>query len=65
MAATVSGSKTVSNAVAPHLSGATITTLLATPVENLTVAQFKQIADALSRLKGGNAESTTLGSLFS
>jgi len=65
MSASVSGSKTVNNAVAPHLSASTLTTLLATPVETLTVAQFKLIADVLSRTKGGNAENTTIGSLLS
>ncbi|MDE2103006.1 MAG: hypothetical protein KGL39_37525 [Patescibacteria group bacterium] len=64
MAATTSGTKTVSNAVAPHLSASALTTLLATPLENLTVAQLRQIADAISRVKGGGVESNTIGSLL-
>jgi hypothetical protein len=40
MAATTSGTKTVTNTLAPHLPAALLTTLLATPLENLTVAQF-------------------------
>lgn len=65
MAATVSGSKTVNNDVAPHLTAATLTTILATAPENLTVAQFKQVQDALSRLPGGNGDPTkTVGSFL-
>ena len=65
MSASVSGSKTVNNAVAPHLSAATLTTILATPVESLTVAQFKQLADMLSRISGGGDPTKTIGSFLS
>jgi len=64
MAATTSGTKTVSNAVAPHLSAATLTTLLGIAVESLTVAQLRQIMDAISRVKGGGVEGATIGSLL-
>ena len=64
MSASVSGSKTVTVAPAPHLSAATLTTLLATPIESLTVAQLKQINDALSRISGGQEPTKTIGSLL-
>lgn len=65
MAATTTGTKTVSHALAPHLSAAALTTLLATPIENLTVAQVEQLVDALRRVRGGESPSTTIGLLLS
>ena len=64
MAATTAGTKTVTHAVAPHLTASTLTTLLATPIESLTVAQFEALADALRRLSGGDETSRTIGSLL-
>jgi len=64
MAATTSNTKTVTAAVAPHLPASALTTLLATPIENLTVAQLRQVADAVSRVKGGGSETATIGSLL-
>ena len=64
MAASVSGSKTCTATIAPHLTGAVLTTLLATAVENMTVAQLDQIHDALSRLPGGRNAAATIGSLL-
>lgn len=64
MAATVSGSKTCNNSVAPHLSASALTTLLAIAIENLTVAQFFQIADALNRLSITQPSTKTLGTLL-
>jgi hypothetical protein len=64
MAATTSGTKTVTVSVAPHLSATVLTTLLATPVENLTVAQFRQIEDALIRVPGGTVPGKTIGSIL-
>ena len=63
MAASVSGSKTVINGVAPHLTAAQLTTLLGIAVENLTVAQFKQIGDALNRV-GIDDPAKTIGALL-
>lgn len=65
MAVLLSGTKTVNNAVAPHLSAATLTTILATPVESLTVSQLRQLNDALHRVSGGSASGSTIGSLLS
>lgn len=65
MAASTSGTKTVTHSLAPHLSAATLTTLLATPIENLTVAQFELLEDALRRVDGGESQGNVLGSLFS
>jgi len=64
MAATTSGTKTVTHTLAPHLTATILTTLLATPIENLTVAQFKELKDALRRLDGGDNPANTIGSLF-
>ena len=64
MAAVVSGSKTVTRDYSPALTGAALTTLLATAIENLTIAQLKQITDALARIPGGSAESTLVGTLL-
>jgi hypothetical protein len=64
MAATTSGTKTVTHTVAPHLTAAVLTTLLATPIETLTVLQFKELGDALDRVAGGQDPTRTVGSLF-
>jgi hypothetical protein len=64
MAATTSGTKTVTHAVAPHLTAALLTTLLATPIEALTVAQLVQLLDALKRIASGKEYSRTIGSLL-
>jgi hypothetical protein len=64
MAATVSGSKTVTQNVATHLTAATLTTLLATAVENLTVAQLESLIDAMRRVASGGTPGTTVGALL-
>lgn len=64
MAATTSGTKTVTHALAPHLTAAILTALLATPIETLTVLQLNEICDALDRLPGGQDPQRTLGSLL-
>jgi hypothetical protein len=64
MAATTSGTKTVTHALAPHLTAAILTTLLATPLENLTVGQLNEICDGLKRVMGGEDPARTIGSLF-
>lgn len=64
MAASVSGSKTCSNSPSPQLTAAALTTLLAIAIENLTVAQFKEIGDALSRVPGGEEPTKTIGALL-
>jgi hypothetical protein len=64
MAATTSGTKTVTHTIPPHLTAAILTTLLATPIESLTVAQFKELRDALRRVDGGDNPAVTIGSLL-
>jgi hypothetical protein len=64
MAATTAGTKTVTTTLAPHLSASTLTTIMATPVENLTVAQLKQLHDALKRVTDGKNLIRTIGSLI-
>lgn len=57
MAASVSGSKTCSTTVAPHLTGSALTTLMATAPENMTIKQLWQILEACQRT--GNDASRT------
>ena len=64
MAATTSGTKTVTHALAPHLPAALLTTLLATPLENLTIGQLNEICDALRRVADGENPTRVLGTLL-
>jgi hypothetical protein len=64
MAATTSGTKTVTHALAPHLSATLLTTLMATPLENFTIAQLNELADALKRVADGENPVRTIGSLI-
>jgi len=64
MAATTSGTKTVTHTVAPHLTAAILTTLLATPIESLTVGQLEALWDALRRISDGENPTRTVGSLL-
>ena len=62
--ASVSNSKTVTQAAAPHLPASLLTTLLSIAPENLTVAQFHQIGDALKRYSGSGNPAAVLGSIL-
>jgi hypothetical protein len=64
MSVTLTGTKTVTASIAPHLTASILSALLATPVENLTVAQLDQLRDAVNRVAQGAAPSITLGSLL-
>jgi hypothetical protein len=64
MAVVITGSKTVTRNLAPHLPATMLTTLLATPLENLTVGQMEQIRDAIKRLPDGDNPLHTIGSLL-
>ncbi len=64
MAATTAGTKTVTHSLAPHLTAAMLTTILATPIENLTVLQLTQIWDSVKRIPDGKNPLRTLGSLL-
>jgi hypothetical protein len=64
MAATTSGTKTVTHSLAPHLTAALLTTLLAMPLESLTVGQLDEICDALKRLPDGENPARLIGSLL-
>ncbi len=64
MAVSLTGSKTVNTNVSPTLTAATLTTLLAIPLELMTVGQFKQIADAIRRVPLGNDPATVIGSIL-
>jgi hypothetical protein len=64
MAIVLTGTKTVTKAIAPHLTAAELTALLATAPENLTVAQLEQLHDAVKRAPGGSKPAATLGSIL-
>lgn len=64
MAATVSGSKTVTQNAYPSLTAATLTTLLATAPENLTRVQLGLLFDAMNRVPGGGAPDTRVGDVL-
>lgn len=64
MPATVSGSKTVTRPLAPHLTAATLTDLLGTAIENMTVAQLHAVQEALDRVPGGNDRARVIGALL-
>ena len=64
MAAVVTGSKTVTQGVAPHLSAAKLTALLANSIENSTVGDLLSILDACHRVSGGVTMGTTIGTVL-
>ena len=64
MSASTSGTKTVTRDVSPYLTASTLTALLATPIESLTVAQFNQLKDALTRISGGGNPAAVIGQLL-
>ena len=64
MSASVSTPKTCAVDLAPHLTATTVTALLAIAPENMTVAQFSQLADAVNRVSGGRAPTKTLAQLL-
>lgn len=62
--ATVSNSKTVSTSVSPALTASVLTALMAIPVEQLTIAQLRQLTDAVKCVPGGGAPSSVIGALL-
>jgi hypothetical protein len=64
LAAQVTGSKTVTKDASPNATAAVLTALLATPIETLTVSQFRLLADVLRKVPGGDAPGKTIGSLL-
>lgn len=64
MSIVFTGSKTCTVDLAPHILATDLTTLLAIAPENLTVAQFNQLGDALGRVSAGHAPTKTLTQLF-
>jgi hypothetical protein len=62
MAASVSGSKTVTTSVSPAMSATLLTSLLATAPEALTLAQLKILVQATQRGPFGSNPAATVGS---
>ena len=50
--------------VAPHLPANVLTNLMGIALENMTVAQFYQVYDALKRIPKGHQPTATIGSLL-
>lgn len=61
MAATVSGSKTVTTSVSPQFTATVLTGLLAVAPEDLTIAQLKTLLDATKRTPLGSNPAATVG----
>jgi hypothetical protein len=64
MAASVSGSKTVTTNVSPVHTAANITSIFAIAPENMTVARLNFIAQCLRQKQGGEDPNTVIGTLF-
>ena len=66
MAASVSTPKTVTKDVSPQQTAARMTTLLAIAPENMTLAQLRELTDALNHVSGGSdaSSATTVGTLL-
>jgi hypothetical protein len=64
MAATTAGTKTVSKDLGPNYTASQLTTLLATPIENLTIAQFRFLEEALRKVSKGHDPSSVIGTLL-
>jgi hypothetical protein len=64
MAAVVTGAKTVTQGVAPHLSAAKLTVLLANSIENSSVADLLSILDACHRVASGMARGALIGTVL-
>jgi hypothetical protein len=62
--AVLTNTKTVAVDVSPSLKASTLTGLLAIAPENLTVAQFNQLADAIKRIPGGGDNASVIGALL-
>jgi hypothetical protein len=65
MAASVSGAKTISTNISPAHPASTMTTILATAVENMTVSQLYFLEACLRQRAGGEDPNTVIGTLFS
>jgi hypothetical protein len=64
MSVQVTGSKTVTRDVSPTATAAVLTAVLATAIENLTIAQLQLLEDAVRKIPGGHAPGSTIGSLL-
>ena len=64
MAVQVTGSKTVTRDVSPNATAVVLTAVLATPVENLTIAQLQMLEDVVRKVPGGHAPGITIGNLL-
>jgi hypothetical protein len=63
MAAIVTGSKTPRTDITPHFTAEYMATLFAIAPENLTVAQLKDLQEALRFLPGGSDPAKVVGAL--
>lgn len=50
--------------VTPSITAASLTAILQSPIESLTVAQFRTLANALKHVSGGNDNTKLIGTLL-
>lgn len=64
MAATTAGTKTVTKDLGPGYTASQLTAILATPIETLTIAQFRFLEEALRKVAKGHDPSMVIGTLL-
>lgn len=62
--ASTSGTKTVTQSLAPHLPASLLTTILATPPQNVTATGWGILADAISRTSAGSNPANLIGAVL-
>jgi hypothetical protein len=63
MSIVLTATKTVTTAATPQLTAAYLTTLMATPVEQLTIKQLQDLEAACATVSGGD-NPATIGALL-
>lgn len=64
MAATTAGTKTVLHDYSPNHTAAALTTILAIPIELLTVGQLRILVHTLKSVPGGDDPTKVVGDLL-
>jgi hypothetical protein len=64
MPASTSGTKTVTKDLGPSHTANQLTTILAMPIENLTIAQLRLLQEALRKVSKGHEPTATIGALL-
>jgi hypothetical protein len=64
MAIVLTGTKTVTKDQSPAHTAAALTTILATPIEQLTIAQLRVLTHTLESVPGGHDPTKVVGDLL-